>query len=91
MDRKIIDKIGWFGGLLLAFCGAPEAYFALRDGYSDLSYPFLLMWLFGEIMLFWYSFVKNRETSLLPLLYNYGFNILFIGIILSVKLLFIYL
>lgn len=81
-----MEFIGWIGGVLLALCAAPEAYTALTTGNTGLGWPFLLLWQGGEIALLAYTLMKSREVKLLPLLFNYGLNILFISTIMYVKL-----
>lgn len=39
-----MDLIGYIGGILLAFCAAPEAYLAWKRGHSSLSWGFLSLW-----------------------------------------------
>lgn len=82
---KLTECIGWLGGVMLALCGAPEAYTALTTGETGLGYPFLLTWLIGEILAFTYTLIKSKEVKLAPLIWNYGLNILFISLILGVK------
>jgi uncharacterized protein with PQ loop repeat len=86
----VIETIGWISGAMLALCGLPEAVLAYRRKNSLLSYPFLLMWYIGEWGLFFYSLAKNKEVDLLPLLFNYGLNIVFISIILFYKMRYTY-
>lgn len=77
----MIEKIGWLGSTLLALCGAPEAYLAATTGESSLSWTFLCMWLSGELLALVYVIHKNSEVKVLPLIFNYGLNIIFISII----------
>lgn len=81
-----VEFLGWIGALLLAFCALPEALISLKTGDSSLSYPFLFMWYFGEILACIYTVVKSKQVRLLPLMFNYGLNIVFISIILACKM-----
>lgn len=73
-----MDLIGYIGGILLAFCAAPEAYLAWKRGHSSLSWGFLSLWGVGEV--FTLAAVLT-DAPLGYLLLNYGLNILFISII----------
>lgn len=73
--------IGWFSSLLLAFCGAPQAWQCYEQGHANgVSLPFLLMWLLGEIGCLVYVWSDHRLA--VPLLVNYVLNIFFISVIL---------
>lgn len=80
-----MEIIGWIGGILLAFCGLPEAVLAIQTKQCLLSWSFLLMWLIGEILALTYVILKAKKVSLLPLIFNYGLNILFISIMIFYK------
>lgn len=76
----MIEAIGWLGGLLFAFCGAPQALKSYRDGNSDgISHLFLWMWFAGEILM--QIYVIGQHGFDMPLLVNYWINTLFAGII----------
>ena len=78
-----MDTIGWIGSFLLAFCGLPQAYKCWRTKRADdISWMFLLMWGFGELLILVYVIPKLDW----PLVFNYAANIIFIGIILRYKL-----
>ena len=78
-----IDIIGWVGSFLLAFCALPQALHSLKTKSSEgLTWGLLWMWGLGEICLFIYVLPKLD----LPLLFNYGINILLLGIILYYKI-----
>ena len=81
-----VEVLGWCGALLLAFCALPEALISIETDDSSLSYPFLLMWYFGEIFACIYTVIKSKQVKLLPLMFNYGLNIIFISIILLCKI-----
>lgn len=80
-----MEFIGWMGAILLALCGLPELIIAIKTGTSTVSYAMLLMWLFGEIFALIYTINKNKKVKLLPLLFNYGLNIVIITAILIIK------
>lgn len=78
-----METIGWLGSVLLALCGFPQAVKSWQDGHSrGLSWMFLLMWTFGEILVFVYIL----PTGKIPLILNYGINIIFVGVIIKYKL-----
>ena len=81
----MIDRIGWIGSLLLATCGLPELFFAIQNKQVNLSYTFLIWWGIGEIFVFAYTLAKSKHVHLLPLLFNYGFNIVVISILVLLK------
>ena len=82
-----MNKLGWIGSLLLAFCGAPEAYRALTTDQYEISLPFILMWGLGELCLL-IPVIKQIKKPYL--VFNYGANLVFIAVILT-RLLFDYL
>lgn len=78
-----MNYLGWLGATLLSFCGFPQALQSYRTKSSKgISWSFLFLWGLGEILTFFYVFPKN---NVLPLLMNYGFNIVFICVILYFK------
>ena len=82
LDGGIMETLGYIGGLLLALCGAPQAFKSIKDKHSNgVSLLFLLMWLAGEILLLLYSF----QFHSIPLYLNYGFNIVVVSVILWYK------
>lgn len=81
----MIEMFGWLGGMLLAFCGLPEAIKTVWNRRCDVSFSFLIMWLFGEVLSLVYVAFKNEQVDLLPLLLNYGINIVFILVMLYFK------
>jgi len=77
-----MENLGWIGSILLAFCGLPQCIDSIKSGNSKgLNWGFLLMWFFGEIFTFYY--VANNID--LPLILNYGANIIFLIIIIKYK------
>ena len=80
----MINLIGWLGAMLLAFCAVPEAILAIKNGHANgLSWPFLLMWYFGEIFILVPILYKIKEKFLI---FNYSLNIICITIIIYYKL-----
>jgi uncharacterized protein with PQ loop repeat len=78
-----METIGWLGSILLAFCGLPQAIESWKTKSSDgLTWGFLLMWLFGEIFTIIYIF----PTMILPLIFNYTANVIFLSIIVYFKI-----
>lgn len=76
--------IAWIGSFLLGICSLPQAVECIRTkSAKGISGLFLVVWLLGEIFTLVYVFPKN---DLLPLLFNYCFNILFISIIMFYKI-----
>jgi uncharacterized protein with PQ loop repeat len=78
----MLEYIGWFGGILLAICGLPQAVQSVRTKSSNgLAWGFLLLWFFGEFFTFLYILPKNDW----PLMLNYSFNLIFVLIIIRYK------
>lgn len=74
--------MGWLGSILLAFCGLPQCVTSIKTGKSEgLNIGFLLMWFWGEVFTFYYVMDKLD----IPLMLNYGANILFLIIIIKYK------
>ena len=78
-----MEIIGWIGGILLAFCGLPQAIESSKTGKSDgLTWGFLIMWGVGELFTIVYIIPKWHW----PLIFNYTANIIFISIIAYYKI-----
>jgi uncharacterized protein with PQ loop repeat len=76
------NLVGWVGSILFACCAFPQAVQAYRQGHSEgLSWAFLLMWLFGEVLTIAYVLPKRDW----PLLFNYAANLAFLLVILRYK------
>jgi len=83
MGGAMIEFIGWFGSLLLAFCGLPQAIVAIRKGNAEgIDTLFLLSWFLGEVFTLTYIFYSTFRW---PLIFNYTANIVFILIIFYFK------
>lgn len=68
----MMDAIGWAGALLFAFCAVPQAVASYRQGHSaGMSWAFLQMWLWGEILTLIYVWPKQDW----PLITNYLLNL----------------
>lgn len=79
----ILQTIGWLGSILFALCAVPQAWKSFKEKSAEgLSWTFLLMWLFGEVLCLTYA-VGNR---LWPLVFNYVFNLMALIVILRYKL-----
>lgn len=79
-----MEIIGYLGALFLSFCGLPQVVkcFKTRSA-SGLSWGFLLLWYFGEILTAIY--VYHEHGLDIPLLINYGFNVILITIMIYYK------
>lgn len=77
-----MEAFGIIGSILLGCCAAPEAIYSHIKGRNDNSWTFLLMWFIGEICILIYVIPKKD----IPLIFNYGLNIIFISIIVWYKL-----
>ena len=73
--------IGLIGSLFLTFCGVPELFRTLKDRKCHVGWGFLLMWFFGEVLCFFYGFQLNE----IPLIINYTFNLVIVGIMVYYK------
>lgn len=69
--------IGWIGAFLFAVCAVPQVVKTWRSkSASDLSWLFLLFWLFGELLTLIYILIDDYIESIthFPLYINYAFN-----------------
>ena len=67
----MMEIIGWTGSILFAICGIPQALDSFKRGNSEgLTWAFLLMWFFGEVLTLIYVIPKLDW----PLLFNYSCN-----------------
>lgn len=75
--------IGWIGSILLATCGLPQVIQTIRTkSVKGVNALFLLMWFLGEVGTLIFIFPK---TDLIPLLFNYCLNTIFVFILLFYK------
>ena len=77
-----VEYLGILGSFLLGCCAAPEAIHSYMKGKNTSSLWFLLMWYIGEICVLAYVIPKKD----IPLIFNYGLNILFITVIIKYRL-----
>ena len=73
--------IGWIGAILLAICAVPQVIKTWRTKKADdLSWLFLLFWLFGEILTLAYIITDDVLLNIthFPLYLNYLFNIVLV-------------
>lgn len=78
-----METIGWIGSILLAFCGLPQAIESYKTKSSaGLTWGFIGMWLIGELC----TFIYIIPQMVLPLLFNYTANIIFVSIIVYYKI-----
>jgi uncharacterized protein with PQ loop repeat len=79
----MLDTIGWFGAILFAVCGIPQAWQCWKQGNANgMAWVFLLCWFFGELLTIVYVIPKRD----LPLLFNYTINLVCLLIILYYKI-----
>ena len=78
-----METIGWIGSILLAFCGLPQAWESYKTKSSaGLTWGFIGMWLIGELL----TVIYIIPQMVLPLLFNYTANIIFVSIIVYYKI-----
>ncbi len=74
---ELHQYIGWIGSFLFATCAVPQAYKTWKSKRADdLSWIFLLFWLFGELLTLTYILIDDWQikTTHYPLYMNYIFN-----------------
>jgi uncharacterized protein with PQ loop repeat len=72
-----MEAIGFLGAALLGCCAIPEVWRTIKHKRCFIGDGFLIMWGFGEILLIIYVL----PTGQLPLLLNYGFNLVLVSIL----------
>jgi uncharacterized protein with PQ loop repeat len=78
-----MENIGWIGSILLAFCGLPQAIESYKTKSSEgLTWGFISMWFIGEIL----TIIYILPQMVLPLLFNYTANIIFLSVIIYYKI-----
>jgi hypothetical protein len=66
--------LGWLGSICFSVCGVPQAIECHIAGHGKgLSHAFIWLWAVGEILTLIY--VLSLTVSLAPLIFNYGFNL----------------
>lgn len=79
----MIDAIAWIGSILLMFCAVPQLLKTLKSRKADdISWLMLVMWGFGDLLMFVWSVAQFN----IPLSLNYGLNAACVLLISSVKL-----
>lgn len=77
-----MEVFGWISAVAFAVCGIPQAIRSYRDGHSyGVSHGLLILWMIGELT----GLVYAAYLGAVPLLVNYLFNGLFVGIICRYK------
>ena len=80
----MLEIVGTLGATLLALCPIPQTIQTLRtNSANDISWPFLLMWFFGEVLIACYVLFGSQDKILL---FNYMVNLLCLIPILWVKI-----
>lgn len=80
----ILESIGWIGSMLFAFCALPQLIMVWKQKHArGLSWGFLNMWFWGEVLCFVYVFMQPQLQ--IPLLSNYFINFGFLLIIILIK------
>jgi uncharacterized protein with PQ loop repeat len=80
-----MEIIGWIGSMLFAFCALPQCIMVCKQKHAQgLSWGFLLMWMLGEILCFFY--VAMQPMLQVPLLANYIINFVMLVIIIWYKI-----
>lgn len=78
-----MEVVGWIGSALFALCAVPQSYHSWKHKSSDgITWAFLLMWLWGEILTFSYVLTK---PNVMPLLANYVVNFMLLLVIIWYK------
>jgi len=77
----MFEYLGYLGGFLLAICGIPEAYKAIKEKQCNVGNGMLFTWLTGEMCLFFYVI----PTQDLSLILNYLTNIIIVSILVYYK------
>jgi len=73
----IHQYIGWLGAFLFTICAVPQVVKTWRTKKADdLSWLFLLFWLFGEVFTFAYIIIDDiiEQITHFPLYINYLVN-----------------
>lgn len=80
----IVELIGIIGATMLALCGLPQAWKSFQDKHSDgISWGFLNMWGFGEILVLVYVALTTLDWILMA---NYAVNLIIGGVIVYYKI-----
>lgn len=78
-----MEIIGYTSSLLLAICGLPTAILSIKNGNSrHIDSGLFWIWYIAELL----GIVYVVHLWNLPLILNYGFNVVFLSIICYYKL-----
>jgi len=77
-----VQFFGWVYSIAFALSAIPEAAASLKKGKVNISDGTLLLWIIGEIG----GIIYGIGLGQLPLIFNCGFNALFVGIICKYRL-----
>lgn len=78
MISNAIELFGYIGVAAFTLCALPQAFMSWKEKHSYGVAPgYLLMWLTGELCMLPYA-VYN---GLIPLVINYGLNLVFLAVI----------
>lgn len=83
------EYIGWLGSTFFAICALPQVIQTFRTKRADdLNSLFLLFWLLGEVLTFWYVLYDDVQKGVYhyPLYFNYLFNLLMLVYLVYAKL-----
>ena len=77
------EEIGYISTVCLGLCAVPLLYKTIKDGHcKGVSGLFIFFWLIGEIL----GTVYVVPLAKLPLIINYGFNVITVSIIFIYKI-----
>ena len=80
--KEIIEFNAYLGSIFLAICAVPMAWKSYKQGHSEgVDEIFLILWGLGEFLVLTYV-IYNKD---IPLILNYGLNLIFIGIVVYYK------
>ena len=78
-----MDFFGWFGAIMFAICGIPQAWESAKTGHSrGLNWGFLITWFLGEVCTIIYVIPKQDW----PLIFNYIGNFACLLVIIRYKI-----
>ena len=79
----MLELVGWIGAVCLGVCAVPQTIKTVKQGHArGISLSFLLLWIVGEMLTFVYVLPKKD----LPLLVNYGLNLICLSVILRYRM-----
>ncbi len=80
--------IGWIGSISLSICAVPQVYHTYKTKQTvGLSWLFLLLWFFGEILTLAYILYSDYLNNIihLPLYFNYLLNTILVAYLIYAK------